>query len=114
MKKRNDDAADIERCEWNVLLYGEKHFTNRFTTEASLEAITRDDLVDFHRQYFHPANMIAAVSGAFIARGHDRASWRRPSRAGRARSRRCRRCRRRSRPRARASTASRRTSPRGA
>lgn len=65
MKKRNDDAADIERLEWNALLYGETHFTNRFTTEASLEAITRDDLVQFHRKYFHPANMIAAVSGSF-------------------------------------------------
>ena len=65
MKKRNDDSADIEGREWNVLLYGEEHFTNRFTTEASVKAITRDDLVAFHRQYFHPANMIAAVSGAF-------------------------------------------------
>jgi predicted Zn-dependent peptidase len=28
-------------------------------------AVTRQDLVDFHRKYFHPANMIAAVSGSF-------------------------------------------------
>jgi predicted Zn-dependent peptidase len=65
MKKRNDDSEDIERLEWNVLLYGEKHFTNRFTTQASIEAITRQDLLDFHRKYFHPANMVAAVSGSF-------------------------------------------------
>ena len=65
LAKRNDDAADIERAEWNVLLYGDGHFTNRFVTPASLDAITRADLVDFHRKYFHPANMIAAVSGAF-------------------------------------------------
>lgn len=65
MKKRNDDSADIEGREWNVLLYGPSHFTNRFTTEASVKAITRDDLVAFHRKYYHPANMIAAVSGAF-------------------------------------------------
>jgi predicted Zn-dependent peptidase len=65
MKKRNDDPADIERREWNALLYGEEHFTNRFTTEASLKGITRDDLVQFHRKYFHPANMVAAVSGSF-------------------------------------------------
>jgi predicted Zn-dependent peptidase len=65
MKKRNDDSADIEGREWNVLLYGEDHFTNRFTTEASVRSITRDDLLAFHRRYFHPANMIAAVSGAF-------------------------------------------------
>jgi zinc protease len=65
LKKRNDDAADIEQVEWNVLLYGEQHFTNRFVTPATLDAITRQDLVDFHRRYFHPANMVAAVSGAF-------------------------------------------------
>src|SRR6185503_13341074 len=65
MKKRNDDSADIERREWNVLLYGEKHFTNRFPTAESISSITRDDLVAFHRKWFHPANMTAAVSGAF-------------------------------------------------
>jgi predicted Zn-dependent peptidase len=65
MKKRNDDSADIEAREWNVLLNGEGHFTNRFTTEASLEAITRDDLVAFHRKHVHPERMIAAVSGSF-------------------------------------------------
>ncbi|MCG6927064.1 MAG: insulinase family protein [Acidobacteria bacterium] len=65
MKKRNDDSADIEAREWNVLLDGEGHFTNRFTTEASIEAITRDDLVAFHRRYVHPETMIAAVSGSF-------------------------------------------------
>ena len=65
MKKRNDDSADIEGREWGVLVYGEDHFTNRFTTEASVSSITRDDMVAFHRRYFHPANMIAAVSGSF-------------------------------------------------
>jgi zinc protease len=65
MKKRNDDSADIEGREWGVLLYGEGFFTNRFTTEASVKGITRDDLVGFHRMYFHPANMVAAVSGSF-------------------------------------------------
>lgn len=65
MKKRNDDSEDIEGREWNVLLYGERHFTNHFTTAASVQSITRTDMVDFHKRYFYPANMIAAVSGAF-------------------------------------------------
>lgn len=65
LKKRNDDSADIEAREWRVLLNGEKHFTNRFVTQASLGAVTRADLVAFQRRYFHPANMIASVSGAF-------------------------------------------------
>jgi predicted Zn-dependent peptidase len=65
MKKRNDDSADIESREWGVLLYGESFFTNHFTTEASVKGLAREDLAAFHRQYFHPANMIAAVSGSF-------------------------------------------------
>ena len=65
MKKRNDDAEDIENREWGALLYGESHFTNHFTSEASVKSITKDDLVAFHRQWYHPANMVAAVSGSF-------------------------------------------------
>jgi predicted Zn-dependent peptidase len=65
MKKRNDDSADIEAREWGVLLFGGSFFTNRFTTEASVKGITRDDLLAFHRQHFYPANMVAAVSGSF-------------------------------------------------
>jgi predicted Zn-dependent peptidase len=65
MRKRNDESDDIEAREWNALLYGEDHFTNRFTTEASLKSISRDDLVAFHKAFYSPANMILAVSGAF-------------------------------------------------
>jgi len=65
MTRRNDDPEDIERREWNVLLYGEGRATNRFTTEASVRSVSREDVAAFHRRYFHPANMIAAVSGAF-------------------------------------------------
>jgi predicted Zn-dependent peptidase len=65
MKKRNDETSTIEGREWSVLMYGEKHYINRFTTEASVKSITRDDLVAFHKAWFHPGNMIAAVSGSF-------------------------------------------------
>lgn len=64
MRKRNDDASDIEAREWGVLLYGEDHFTNRFTTEPSITGLTREDLSSFHRRYYYPANMVLAVSGA--------------------------------------------------
>ena len=65
MQKRNDDPAGIEGREWGVLLYGPSHLTNRFTTAASVKSITREDMIAFHRRAFHPANMIAAVSGSF-------------------------------------------------
>lgn len=65
IKKRNDDSADIEAVEWSMLLSGEDHFTNRRPTAASVAAVTRGDLSTLHRRMFHPAHMVAAVSGAF-------------------------------------------------
>jgi zinc protease len=64
LSTRNDDAADIESREWNVLMLGDKHFTNRFSSEASIRSITPEDLLAFHRRSFHPSRMVVAVSGA--------------------------------------------------
>ena len=65
MKKRNDESEAIEGREFGVLVYGEDHVSNRFTTEASITSITSADLKSFHDTYYYPANMILAVSGAF-------------------------------------------------
>ena len=63
MKQRNDDAGTILGREWRWQMYGESHFSSREPTKATVEAITRQDLVDFHKKYFQPGNMIIAVSG---------------------------------------------------
>jgi predicted Zn-dependent peptidase len=65
MSTRNDEASDIEAREWGVLVLGESHFTNRFSTEGSVRSIAAADLAAFHRRSFHPSRMVAAVSGAF-------------------------------------------------
>jgi predicted Zn-dependent peptidase len=65
MKKRNDDSADIEEREQLYLALGEKFWVNRQNTEASLNAITLDDVRAFHRKWFHPANFVVAASGDF-------------------------------------------------
>jgi zinc protease len=65
MERRNDRTDDIESREWNRLLRGEKHFTNAFSTKASISSLTREDLIAFHKKYFHPKNFIFAVSGDF-------------------------------------------------
>lgn len=65
MKKRNDESADIENREFSVLVYGEDHVSNRFSTDASINSITSADLKAFHDMYYYPANMILAVSGSF-------------------------------------------------
>jgi len=65
MKERNDDTAGIERREWGYLMYGEDHWTTRWTTQASVESVGRADLTALHRRYVGPANFLLAVSGDF-------------------------------------------------
>lgn len=65
IERRNDSTAEIEGREWNRLLRGDKHFSNAFTTQASLSSLTREDLLAFHARYYHPKNLILSVSGDF-------------------------------------------------
>ena len=65
MERRNDNTSAIEAREWGRLLYGSEHFSSKETTKASVESITRQDLVDFHQKYFQPAGFIVAASGDF-------------------------------------------------
>ena len=65
MKQRNDDSADIERRERSFLSYGDGYYLNRFETRASVESLTREDLVAFHRRWLDPKNMLIAAAGDF-------------------------------------------------
>jgi len=65
MERRNDRTDAIEDREWNRLLRGAEHFSAKLPTNSSVEAITREDLLAFHRKYYHPGNFVFAVSGDF-------------------------------------------------
>lgn len=65
LKERNDDSQSIERRERNRLAYGEDFWVNHLATGDSINSITRQDLVDFHHKWFHPANFVIAVNGDF-------------------------------------------------
>ena len=65
MGRRNDRTEAIEAREWNRLMRGDKHFTSAYSTRSSVSSLTREDLIEFHRRYYHPANFILAVSGDF-------------------------------------------------
>ena len=65
MERRNDNTSSIEQREFQRLLRGDNHFTTQNTTKASLEAISRQDLIDFHDRYYYPSNFTLAVSGDF-------------------------------------------------
>ena len=65
MERRNDRTDAIEGREWGRLMYGANHFSTKETTKASIEGITREDMVAFHQRYYNPAGFIFAVSGDF-------------------------------------------------
>lgn len=65
LERRNDNTSGIEGREWGRLLYGPEHFSSKEITKASIESITRQDLLDFHQKYFQPSGFIIAASGDF-------------------------------------------------
>lgn len=65
LERRNDAVTSIAQLQMPVLLFGEKFFAVESTTAASLDAVTREDLVAFHAGLLHPANLAVAVSGKF-------------------------------------------------
>jgi predicted Zn-dependent peptidase len=65
MKERNDDSRAIEVREAGFLAFGEDFWANRYSTQASVEALTRSDLEAFHRRWFEPRNFVVAASGDF-------------------------------------------------
>ena len=65
MERRNDRTDAIESREWARLIYGANHFSARESTRPSIESITREDMLAFHRRYYQPGGFIFAVSGDF-------------------------------------------------
>ncbi|HEX8922613.1 MAG TPA: pitrilysin family protein [Pyrinomonadaceae bacterium] len=65
MERRNDRTDAIENREWSRLMYGAEHFSAKETTKASIDSITREDMIAFHQRYYQPAGFIFAVSGDF-------------------------------------------------
>jgi zinc protease len=65
MERRNDSTEAIEDREWARLVYGANHFSAKLSTKASIESITREDMIEFHQKYYQPGGFIFAVSGDF-------------------------------------------------
>ena len=64
IRRQNDDPKAIAGRELTKAVYA-GHPLGRIPTVATVNAITRDDMIAFHRRYFYPANTIVAVSGDF-------------------------------------------------
>ncbi|BAY36131.1 processing proteinase [Nostoc sp. NIES-2111] len=63
--RRNDDPDDIASREFRKLIYGKDSPYARITEYATVDAIAREDLLQFHQKYFHPNNLILGIVGDF-------------------------------------------------
>ncbi len=65
ISRRNDDIGGIAHRESVKLAYGADNPYARTPEYATIAAITRQDLIDWHGKYIHPNNIIVGVSGDF-------------------------------------------------
>ena len=67
IRRENDNPQQIAGREFRRIMYDRKHPYSRKVdgTPETIEKITRDDMIAFHKKYFHPNNIIMGVSGDF-------------------------------------------------
>ena len=63
--RRNDDPTDMAFREYRKLIYGAESVYARQPEYATIDAITRDDLVAYHQAWYHPDNTMFGVWGDF-------------------------------------------------
>jgi zinc protease len=63
LTQNRDRTAGIAGVVFPKVLYTTDHPYGRVTTKATVEAITRDDLVSFYKSYFQPAHAVITVVG---------------------------------------------------
>jgi zinc protease len=67
ISRRNDDPQAIAYREANKLGYGPHSPYARVPEYATVAAVTRDDVVAWHKAHVHPNNMIVGIVGDFDA-----------------------------------------------
>jgi len=65
ISRRNDDVDDIAGREAVKLAYGKNNPYARVEEYATVAAVTREDLVNWHQKYVNPSNIIFGVYGDF-------------------------------------------------
>jgi predicted Zn-dependent peptidase len=65
IRRRNDRPSGIASREFRKQLYGAAGPYGREATEATVNAIRRDDLLAFHQKYFVPNQTFMAITGDF-------------------------------------------------
>jgi len=63
--RRNDDVGGIVHRESLIIAFGKDNPYARVAEYATIAAVTRQDLLDWHQQYVYPNNIIFGISGDF-------------------------------------------------
>jgi predicted Zn-dependent peptidase len=63
--RRNDNVGSIAAREFEKLIYGPDSVYARHTEYATIDNISRDDLVAFHKKFYGPNNMMLGIWGDF-------------------------------------------------
>jgi len=67
LSQAKDRTTAIAGVVFPKVLYAESHPYGRSATETSVKAITRDEVIAFHRSYFQPGRAIVTVVGDITA-----------------------------------------------
>lgn len=65
ISRRNDQQSSIAQREFNRLIYGKNSVYGRLTQYETVNNITRQDLINFHKQAFVGKNLMIGVIGDF-------------------------------------------------
>jgi zinc protease len=65
ISRRNDEIGSIAAREAAKLAYGVGNPYARYPEYSTIAAVSRQDLLDWHKTYVHPNNIILGISGDF-------------------------------------------------
>jgi zinc protease len=67
LRQAKDRTTSIATVVFPKVLYGDEHPYGRSPSEASIQSITRDQIVAYHKNYFRPGRAIITVVGDITA-----------------------------------------------
>ncbi len=65
ISRRNDEMSSVASREATRLAYGKDNPYVREPEYATIDAVTRQDLLDWHRRFVSPNNMVVGIEGDF-------------------------------------------------
>ena len=65
IRRRNDNPIQLAWRNFSAILYGTDHPFGWYSEIENVESITIEDLKSFHKKYYHPNNIMLAITGDF-------------------------------------------------